>query len=232
MRIVLLEDEQDQADLVKLWLEESGHVVQHFTSAKALLKEITKDSYDLVILDWVLPEMSGIEVLRWLRKNLDWHIPILFTTGRESEEDIVYALESGADDYMVKPLRMMEMMARIKVLGKRSGGYNTGKEKFEALPYVLDPVQQTISRNGDLVEMTNKEFDLALFLFRNTGRILSRGHILEAVWGRSPDINTRTVDTHISRLRNKLQFNQEEGWRLSAVYQHGYRLENLNQTVH
>ncbi len=232
MRIVLLEDDQDQANLVRLWLEESGHIVQHFTSAKDFLKEIIRDSYDLVILDWVLPEMSGIEVLRWLRKNLDWHIPILFTTQRESEEDIVYALESGADDYMVKPLKMMEMMARIKVLGRRCSDEHDMKEKLEALPYVVDPHQQTISRNGNPVEMTKKEFDLALFLFRNTGRIISRGHILEAVWGRSPDINTRTVDTHMSRLRNKLQFNQEEGWRLSAVYQHGYRLENLNQAAH
>lgn len=231
MRIALLEDDQDQANLLKLWLEEANHVVQHFISAKTLLKDITRDSYDLVILDWVLPEMSGIEVLRWLRKNLDWHIPILFTTQRESEEDIVYALENGADDYMVKPLKMVEMMARIKILGKRSDGYDAGEE-FEALPYVLDPLQQTISRNGDPVEMTKKEFDLALFLFRNTGRIISRGHILEAVWGRNPDINTRTVDTHISRLRKKLQFNQEEGWRLSAIYQHGYRLEDLNQAAH
>jgi DNA-binding response OmpR family regulator len=213
-----------------LWLEQDGHKIRHFESASSLFKEITKDRYDLLILDWVLPDKSGIEVLRWVRENLDWHIPVLFTTQREAEEDIVCALENGADDYMVKPLKMMEMLARIKVLGNRSTSHDSEKKKLEASPYTLDPVNRSISIKGDPVEMTHKEFDLALFLFRNTGRILSRGHILETVWGRNPDVNTRTVDTHVSRLRNKLKFNQEEGWRLSTIYQHGYRLERLNQT--
>lgn len=229
MRIALLEDDLAQAQLAMLWLERDGHKIRHFDSASSLFKVITKDSYDLLILDWVLPDMNGIEVLRWVRENLDWHIPVFFTTQREAEEDIVYALENGADDYMIKPLKMMEMLARIQVLGNRSTGYDADKKKLEASPYMLDPANRSISINGDPVEMTHKEFDLALFLFRNTGRILSRGHILETVWGRNPDINTRTVDTHVSRLRNKLKFSEEEGWRLSTIYQHGYRLERLNQ---
>ena len=229
MKIALLEDDVAQAQMVMIWLEEAGHKTRHFDSADLLFKELPKESYDLLILDWILPEKSGIEVLRWVRESFDWHIPVMFTTQREAEEDIVYALESGADDYMIKPLKMMEMLARIKVLGNRLTSHDSDKKKLEASPYMLDPVNRSISIKRDAVDMTHKEFDLALFLFRNTGRILSRGHILETVWGTNPDINTRTIDTHVSRLRNKLNFNQYEGWRLSAIYQHGYRLERLNE---
>ena len=147
---------------------------------------------------------------------------------RDDETDIVTALEAGADDYMIKPVKQMEMLARINALGRRSLAQDDQKQILEVPPFTLDPVARTVERNGDNIEMTYKEFDLAMFLFRNIGRIMSRGHILENVWGRNPDINTRTVDTHISRLRNKLGLNKENGWKLSAIYQHGYRLEKLD----
>jgi two-component system, OmpR family, response regulator RegX3 len=97
-------------------------------------------------------------------------------------------------------------------------------------PYRLNVNSRTIDHAGERVDLTHKEFDLALYLFRNPGRLLSRGQILEAVWGTTADLNTRTVDTHISRIRNKLGLMPENGWKLSAVYQHGYRLERLDQT--
>ena len=227
MRIALLEDDPDQAGLVQLWLQSAGHTCRVFDTGRALLNEIVNETFDLLILDWILPDMSGDKVLEWIRENLDWHLPVLFTTVRDDERDIVQALEAGADDYMVKPLRQMELLARIKVLGRRHHQEDARDRLLVCPPFELDPMGRTIHRDGKLIETTHKEFDLALFLFRNVGRILSRGHILESVWGRNPDLNTRTVDTHISRLRNKLGLSGDPNWRLSAIYQHGYRLESL-----
>lgn len=228
VRIALLEDDAQQAKLVSLWLEAAGHACQHFESGKLFIKNVSHDSFDLLLLDWNLPDIDGDEVLSWVRQRVDWHIPVLFVTSRDSEEDIVHVLERGADDYMVKPIRRGELLARVAALARRSQGTGKEKEKIETGDLTLDLVHRSILRGGEPIELTGKEFDLALFLVKHIGRILSRGHILESVWGRSPDINTRTVDTHVSRIRKKLDLNPERGWRLSAIYQHGYRLERID----
>lgn len=228
MRIALLEDDVDQAKLMQVWLEESGYSCQHFINAKDFLKNIVLESYDLLVIDWLLPDMNGDEVVAWVRENKDWHIPVLFVTIRDTEEDIVHALERGADDFMIKPVKPRELMARINALIRRAI-HLEHDQPMDVPPFSLDPLSRSITRDGQLIEMTHKEFDLAMFLFRNMGRILSRGHILESVWGRSPKVNTRTVDTHISRLRNKMGLNKEHGWKLNAIYQHGYRLERLEE---
>lgn len=232
MRIAYLEDDIEQAKLVMLWLEDAGHHCQHFETGRAFLRGVNKDSFDMLLLDWMLPDMNGDEVLDWVREKQDWHIPVLFITQRDSEEDIVHALERGADDYMVKPVKLRELLARIAALSRRMGGsQEAASEILEAPPFVFNQVSHVISRDGEKIETTHKEFDLALFLFRNQGRVLSRGHILESVWGQNPDLNTRTVDTHISRLRNKLGLSKNETWKLSAIYQHGYRLERVDENV-
>ena len=103
----------------------------------------------------------------------------------------------------------------------------TPRAGFQVGEFEIDPDRRLVTRHGETIELTQKDFDLATFLFRNVGNLVSRGHILETVWGRSPELNTRTVDTHVSRLRTKLGLLPENGWRLSAIYQHGYRLEQL-----
>ncbi len=228
MRIVVLEDDPSQAELLQHWLEKAGHSVQVFSEGKALLRNLANDTFDMLILDWMLPDIDGIEVLRKVRENMEWNIPILFVTARDEEQDIVTALEAGADDYMVKPIRSMELTARVGALGRRVNPQADTQEVLEMAPFTIDPSARRILRDGNPVELTHKEFDLALFLFRHTGRVLSRGYILESVWGRNPDINTRTVDTHISRLRNKLGLAELDNWKLSAIYLHGYRLERLD----
>jgi DNA-binding response OmpR family regulator len=154
-------------------------------------------------------------------------MPVLFATARDAEEDVVAALTGGADDYVVKPLRRQELLARVDALGRRARAATPHAERLEAGAIVIDLGRRVVTRNGEPVDLTQKDFDLAVFLFRNVGQLVSRGHILESVWGRSADLNTRTVDTHISRLRSKLGLTPEHGWRLSAIYQHGYRLEPL-----
>ncbi|MDQ2696247.1 MAG: response regulator transcription factor [Pseudomonadota bacterium] len=212
---------------MRSWLVEAGHDCQVFTHGKVLMRELGRDTYDLIVLDWMLPDTDGIQVLRWIRERIDWPIPVLFVTGKDAEADIVQALDHGADDYMTKPVKRREMLARIKAVGRRAIPHDENERFLEFGNYTIDTVTRTVSLNTVPVDLTQKEFDLAQFLFRNAGRVLSRGHILESVWGRSPDINTRTVDTHISRIRNKLELKPEHGWQLKAVYQHGYRLEQV-----
>ena len=227
MRIALLEDEQDQADLVSTWLKAAGHSCHVYALCKDLMREAQRETFDLFLLDWGVPGMSGAEVLVWIRANIADPVPVLFVTARQREEDIVHALSSGADDYMVKPLSKLELLARISALARRTRASPQGEEVLEYGRLTVDCRNRQVKLDGENVAMTQKDYELAVFLLRNVGRLLSRGHILEAVWGQSAEINTRTVDTHVSRIRGKLQLNPEHGWRLSAIYQHGYRLERI-----
>ncbi|MFT4560387.1 MAG: two-component system response regulator RegX3 [Gammaproteobacteria bacterium] len=227
MRIALLEDDLDQAALFMEWLKSSGHTVEHFVSGKLFVRNIKHDSYDVLILDWMVPDMDGYEVLRWVRENFDWPVPIVFVTAKDEEDDIVRALEQGADDYIVKPAKHRELVARITAVARRASSVDDTQNEIEYDPFAVDLANHEVKRDGTRVEVTQKEYELIVFLFRNIGRILSRAHILESVWGRNPDINTRTVDTHVSRIRTKLSLAPEMGWKLSSIYQHGYRLERL-----
>lgn len=228
MRIALLEDDPDQAALVRTWLEEAGHLVSHLPDGKAFLKHVARESYDLFLLDWNTPTLNGDAVLDWVRANIQAPVPVMFMTARTGEEDIVVALQKGADDYLTKPLRKGEMLARVHALERRSRKEYQQKEVLEVDDIRIDVAHRRVSRGEQVVEMTLKEFDLTLFLFRHLGQLLSRGHILESIWGRNPDLNTRTVDTHVSRIRNKLGLNTEGPLRLSSVYFYGYRLERLS----
>ncbi|GBU10199.1 two-component system OmpR family response regulator [Gammaproteobacteria bacterium] len=228
MRIALLEDDLDQSTILKAWINEIGHDCTVFNAGKVFLRELKRSSFDLLILDWMLPDVQGIEVLDWVRKNLDWKVPIIFITIKDNEEDIIAALNAGADDYMAKPVKKGELSARLNALLRRFHP-DLNKEKdtvYGAYKIIYD--NSMIYINDELIELTQKEFELMVFLLNNIGKIISRGHILESVWGASADLNTRTVDTHISRIRTKLSLKGEYGLFLRAVYQHGYRLERLD----
>lgn len=228
MRIAILEDDPHQGELMKIWLEDAGHNCKLFLSGKDCIKGLAHDSFDMAIIDWLLPDIGGDEVLAWIREHIDWMMPVLFVTARHRPEDIVAALEKGADDYMAKPVKRTEMLARIKALARRSN-INAQTTLISMGNVEIDTSHRQVRVNGAPVELTGKEYDLSLFLLRHTGRILSRGHIMESVWGRSANLNTRTVDTHISRIRKKLDLVPEKGWRLTAIYQHGYRLEQMEE---
>jgi DNA-binding response OmpR family regulator len=227
MRIALLEDDIDQAELICAWLTQAGHNVRHFSTSRDFLRGVLRDSYEVLVLDWMLPRMDGLEVMQRVRESLRNYTPILFVTAREDEDGVVQALENGADDYMAKPLAQREFLARIAALGRRAGGY-VKDEVLDVEPYTIDIERKSIAFNGETVELTHREFDLAVFMFRHVGSVISRAHILESIWGmHGADLNTRTVDTHISRLRKKLHIKEANGWQLSAIYQHGYRLERI-----
>ncbi|MEZ5545616.1 MAG: response regulator transcription factor [Lysobacteraceae bacterium] len=222
----LVEDDPDQAQLIAHWLENAGYTVKLFQHAAEFRRKLGAVSVDLLILDWNLPDESGLTVLRALRESGNNQLPVLFLTARDGEQDIVTGLSQGADDYVTKPARQGELLARVEVLLRRTGLHTETRLDDETLaPYMIDPARRRITLNGEEITLTEREFDLALFLFRRRGRIVSRDSLLESVWNLPGDVATRTVDTHVSRLRKKLELGGEHGWRLSAVYQHGYRLE-------
>ncbi len=223
LRIALLEDEPEQADRVSGWIDGRGYQCGVFHSAEEFQRAFRKTSFDVVVLDWCLDSgSSGIEVMQWIRKTLTSDIPIIFVTARQAEEDIVEALEAGADDYLPKPVRQHELLARLHALARRA---QPEAETLVCPPYTFDTMKRQVLVDDEPVRLTEKEYELAVFLFRNRGRVLSRQHLLTSVWGTSADLNTRTVDTHASRLRKKLKLLASERWKLTSIYQHGYRLE-------
>jgi len=223
MRIAILEDDTGQADAIRHLLESAGHSVHVFLRGRALLGKLGHESFDLLIIDWEIPDVSGMEVMQRARAQLAPRTPILFLTHRDSEHDIVQALEAGADDFLVKPPREHEFLARVHALGRRGGAMVS--RDIVLGPYRVDLARSVIERDSNPVNLTRREYELALFLFRNPGKVVSRAHILESVWGRSSEVTTRTIDTHVSRLRNVLGLSSANGVRLTPIYGYGYRLE-------
>ena len=228
MRIACLEDDPVQSAVLKEWLEAEDYICHTFDTADSFVKELRRESYDLLIMDWELPKSSGIELLDWVRNDLHLDTPVFFITHRDSESDVVRALETGADDFLSKPVSKEMTLARVKALARRHSGQSGRKDILEVGDFKLNREFKSVTLEGEVIEMTEKEFQLAWMLFSNVGRLLSRDHMLETIWGVGPDLVTRTVDTHISRLRRKLGLVPEKGWRLKAVYHQGYRLEQFS----
>ncbi len=226
LKVAILEDEQAQSELVQSWLSPEQFEVSAFFTGQSLLDALEDQSFDLLMVDWELPDINGPDVMRKMRLELNIESPIIFITSRDSEEDIVSALEAGADDYLVKPVRQHELLARIKSNTRRLQPASQSGA-VEAPPYRFTPDNEQAFINDTAVELSSKEFELALYLFRNSGKLLERKHILAEVWKQEAELNTRTVDTHVSVIRKKLSIGPQHGWRLKSVYGHGYRLERL-----
>jgi DNA-binding response OmpR family regulator len=228
MRVAILDDDKAAATLVADTLRDQGFQCEVFETSKSLLKDLHRESFDCMLLDWMLPDTDGIEVLRWVRSNVDKRVPIIFITSRSAETDAIAALDAGADDYMTKPLRLGELGARVKALIRRTQPQAAGDAVYQLDRFKFDTRTLRAWNGEQPVELTQKEFNLALLLLRNIGRPLSRSHIMEAVWGRDGDVPSRTMDTHVSRVRSKLDLRPESGYLLAPVYSYGYRLEQLS----
>lgn len=225
VRLGLLEDDPDHAAMTLRALHEAGHNCQVFGRGDLFLRSTLHETFDVLILDWTLPDMTGLQVLDEIRQRQDG-LPVLFLTGRDTEQDIVEALSHGADDYLVKPARPAELLARLNALKRRAE--NTGTSQLVSVaPYVLDPATSAVTLHGEPVTLTLRQFQLAVVLFRNVGRLLSRAYLLQAVWGLNAQVQTRTLDIHVSQLRTALSL-PDNGWRINSVYARGYRLESLS----
>lgn len=226
MRIAIVDDDAQLAELMQIWLEAQDYVCTIFTNGRIFLSELKRESYDLVILDWIMPELDGEAILTRMRANAQQDIPVIFVTSKTSEDDVAHILNLGADDYVTKPVHEKELLARIAAVTRRTMPEQS-KQVLEVAPYHIDVTSHSVSYQGEVLNLTQKEFELVLFLFRNAGKLLSRGHILSSVWGHGDSFSTRTVDTHISRIRKKMDLVPENGWKLSAIYHQGYRLEQV-----
>jgi DNA-binding response OmpR family regulator len=237
VRIGLLEDDSSQIELISLWARESGDQLRFYKTGKSFREALHSENFDLLVLDWHLPDTTGLDELDWLRVDKGSRIPVIFITSRDSEESVIEALDHGADDYMVKPVKKGITLARIKALQRRNRSAQvvsdrtadaTPSENVAEVevyePFEINQQARTIAIDGEAVKLTNKEFELAAHLFRNAGCLVSRDFLMESIWGTRADLNTRTVDTHISRIRSKLGINPAIGWQLSSIYQRGYRL--------
>jgi DNA-binding response OmpR family regulator len=229
MRIGILDDDQSQTEFATLTLSAAGHSCHAFARGAALVQELRRQTFDLLVLDWNVPDMPGDEVLAWTRKNLVANVPVLFMTSRDQESDIVAALSAGADDYVVKPVPPRILLARVNTLLRRAylQGATSTRETFG--DYIFDLNANQVSLRGENIPITQKEFELALLFFRNLARPLSRSHIVEMVWKHTVDLPSRTMDTHVSLIRTKLNLRPQNGYRLAPIYSYGYRLEKLDE---
>lgn len=227
MRIGVLEDDIELARELEALLVGAGYRCFLFQSGQKLINFLRHETVDLLLVDWNIPDVSGIAVVRWVQENLEVHPPVLMLTSRTAEEDIVAALRSGADDYVVKPVQPGVLLARIESIQRRvyPPPRLGSEERFG--DYIFDLRQENVRMSGSEIALTAKEFALALMLFRNMHRALSRSYIFEALWGRNPELQTRTLDSHISKVRTKLNLRPENGLKLVPVYAYGYRLEAI-----
>jgi DNA-binding response OmpR family regulator len=227
LRVAIVEDDQSQAELLSHWLRRVGHHSLHFDRGGTVIRALNQDSFDALVLDWNLQDMSGVEVLRRIRGSHQSCLPVLFASARGREEDVVSALRQGADDYMIKPVHCSEFIARLEAIARRGERQAEQPEVLNVDVYHIDGLSRTLLRDGQPVYLTDKDFDLSVLFLRNVGRLLSRRHICERVWGGNAQIPSRTLDTHVCRVRRKLGFMPENGWHLTAKYGYGYRLQQL-----
>ena len=231
MKIAILEDDPSQAKFIAGILEEAGHVCSTFPTGKALISRLRQDTFDLVLLDWNLPDMSGIEVLNWIHRVQETPPAALIVTSRSAQADIVAGLDAGADDFIVKPADELILLARVNAVLRRAHPAESTNRIETIGAFIFDPLKESVTVRGEAAPLTSKEFQLALFLFRNLNRALSRSYLLETIWGHEPDLPTRTLDAHVSRIRLKLGLRPENGFRLAPIYSYGYRLETLSDAA-
>ncbi len=202
MKILLAEDDLNLGKMLKNILSKNKVNVKWVTDGKAAYNECYADSYDVVVLDWMMPVMDGMEVCRRLRGD-EYQGKILMLTARDTLDDKVSGLNAGADDYLVKPFAIAELLARLNALVRRQGSYVEASVAYKG--FVLDSGDYTISYGGQKVQLRPREFKLLELLLRNAGKIIPRDVILERVWGIESDITENNLDVHIGALRRKLK---------------------------
>jgi DNA-binding response OmpR family regulator len=226
MRIAVVDDELEMRNYLSELLSQRQFKCLPFVGGRDVISAFGRDTFDMLIIDWNMSGMSGIEVIRWVRKNVEAPIPIIMLTSRSDERDIVEGLEAGADDFIVKPEKANVIAARVAALIRRSGAQATPERQHQFGRYTFDTAGSIVTLDGVEITLTSKEFALALAFFQNMHRPLSRTYLLETVWNSVADLPTRTLDVHVSRIRSKLQLARENGYRIQTIFGFGYRFES------
>ncbi|WP_024801954.1 response regulator transcription factor [Nocardia sp. BMG51109] len=225
--VLIVEDEESLADPLAFLLRKEGFEVTLVGDGPSALAEFDRSGADIVLLDLMLPGMSGTDVCKQLRTRSS--VPVIMVTARDSEIDKVVGLELGADDYVTKPYSSRELIARIRAVLRRGVGEEvegtSDSGVLEAGPVRMDVDRHTVQVNGKSVTLPLKEFDLLEYLLRNSGRVLTRGQLIDRVWGADYVGDTKTLDVHVKRLRSKIENDPAKPEHLVTVRGLGYKLE-------
>ncbi|GAB3345777.1 response regulator transcription factor [Micromonospora halotolerans] len=224
-RVLVVEDEESFSDALSYMLRKEGFEVSVAATGPSALTEFDRTGADIVLLDLMLPEMSGTEVCRQLRQRS--HVPIIMVTARDSEIDKVVGLEIGADDYVTKPYSPRELVARIRAVLRRQSADATesGAPTLAAGPVRMDIERHVVTVDGAAVQLPLKEFELLELLLRNAGRVLTRGQLIDRVWGADYVGDTKTLDVHVKRLRSKVEPEPSAPRYIVTVRGLGYKFE-------
>lgn len=216
-KILIIEDESNISDFVKMELEYEGYEAEISEDGKEGLIKALREDYDLIVLDLMLPGISGLEVCRRLKKEKD--IPVIMLSAKDSVMDKVAGLQIGADDYIAKPFAIEELIARIQVIFRRAEKIKSNIIKFKDLSIQLE--SRTVMKNEEKINLTNKEYELLILLLNNKGKVVTRDNILNEVWGYDYYAGTNVVDVYVSYLRNKLDEKNKEAY-IETVRAVGY----------
>ncbi|MBI4455848.1 MAG: response regulator [Acidobacteria bacterium] len=226
-KILIIEDEKDIVELVRYNLEREGYQVAAVGDGITGLAELRKSLPDLLLLDLMLPKLSGLEVCKEIRRNPRMNrLPVLMLTARNEEVDRVLGLELGADDYVTKPFSPRELMARVKALLRRTEPFNDVKKAIQVGSLRIDPDSYRVSRAGKSILVSTLEFRLLYHLAAHPNRVFSRDELLDAVWGTDRFVSPRSVDVCIRRLREKIEADPEAPAHLKTVRGAGYLFES------
>lgn len=230
-KILVVDDEKPISDIVKFNLDKEGYDVVTAYDGEEALKKVEAESPDLILLDLMLPKIDGLEVARQIRKEHD--TPIIMLTAKDSEIDKVLGLELGADDYVTKPFSNRELVARVKANLRRTASSNAASneedeanKELEVGDLTIHPDAYTVSKRGENIELTHREFELLHYLARHLGQVMTREHLLQAVWGYDYFGDVRTVDVTVRRLREKIEDNPSHPEWLVTRRGVGYYLRN------
>lgn len=226
MKIAVVDDDPLIAEHISSIVLKSGFQCDVFPNGKSFVAAQRKNTFDLVFLDWNLPDTTGIELLTDLRAVTSGFTRVIMVTSRSDKDDVARALNSGADDYIVKPESEAIIKARMDAVLRR-GTATTMSRIIEIDDFKFDRLTDTVSFGDERVDLSNKEFALAQLLLENPHKPLSRVYLLQKVWNSAADLSTRTLDVHVSKVRLKLQLRPERGYRIVPIAGYGYRLERF-----
>ena len=213
-RILIVEDEVPIAELIEMNLKQAGFVCEYAVDGEVAALKIEENPYDLILLDIMLPKINGYELMEYIEPT---GIPVIFISAKESVKDKIKGIKMGADDYIVKPFDISEVLARVEMVLRR---YGKGSAKLTFKDIVIDPNTREVRKGEKIVSLTPKEYELFLFLVQNKNQLLFREDLFEEVWQTEYVGNSRTLDLHIQRLRKKLDLKEE----IKTVFRMGYKL--------
>jgi DNA-binding response OmpR family regulator len=226
--IAVLERDPSCSQSLRAHLESAGHRLSMFARWSALAAASEQTAFDAIVLDCDCEDSSDTKTLRHIRGLVGPGVPILMCSERCAEMSIVHALRAGADDYLVKPLRRAELIARLEAVARRRMWGPTQRATMQVGEFSVDCRQRTIHRDQVAIPLTSIDFDLSVLFLANIQQLLTREHIHEVIWKRAPVAGSRTLDTHVSRVRNRLKLLPAHGWRLVSIYGYGYRLQRVD----